>query len=82
MSKNIDWGIIHGEGTIECECDQCGTGYSYDFEDSYPDFKSCQEELRESGWISRKINGEWYDFCCEECYHKYIIEEMKNDITK
>lgn len=20
MSKEVEWGVIHGEGTIECEC--------------------------------------------------------------
>jgi len=66
MSKEIEWSTVHGEGDIICKCDHCVTEYNYGFEDG-PDFKSCQEELKEEGWVSRKINGEWKDFCCKEC---------------
>lgn len=79
MSKEVQWGLIHGEGNIECECDQCGRDYSYPFEDGDIDFKSCQDELRSQGWSSKKINGEWYDFCCEECYKKFMEKTKKNE---
>lgn len=72
MSKEVEWSDIHGEGTICCECDNCGETYDYDFEDSYPDFRDCQDELSCSGWVSRKVDGEWCDFCCKECYNEYI----------
>ena len=73
MSKEIEWGIIHGEGEIVCECDNCGEQELFPFEDGLFDFKEVQEELRDSyGWISRKINGEWKDFCSKNCFKEYI----------
>lgn len=72
MSKEVQWGLIHGEGDIVCECDACCETYAYPFEDGDIDYKACQAELKEQGWISRKIDGEWYDFCCEECYKSFL----------
>ena len=72
MSKEVYWGLIHGEGDIHCECDQCGEEHDYSFEDGDVDFRDCQEELKMMGWISRKIDGEWCDFCCKECLDKFI----------
>jgi hypothetical protein len=73
MSKGVEWGERHGEGSIVCECDQCGEQELIDFDDG-PDFRAAQEELKEMGWISRKIDGEWYDFCSEACYYDWIKE--------
>ena len=70
--KEIDWSFIYGEGTIECYCDECGDNYSYEFCDGDVDFRDCQETIKEYGWISRKIDNEWFDFCCDECFYKYI----------
>lgn len=77
MSKEVEWGVIHGEGAICCECDQCSDTYDYDFDDGYPDYRSCQDELKRLGWMSRKIGDEWYDFCCKECYQQYLIDNNK-----
>lgn len=71
MSKEVEWSEIHGEGEIVCECDKCGNTYNYEF-DCGPDFRACQEEIKSQGWLSRKINNEWHDFCCEECYKKFV----------
>ena len=31
------------------------------------------DELREKlGWITTKVDGEWYDFCCERCRNEFI----------
>lgn len=76
MSKDIEWGFIHGEGDIICECDQCGANEVYEFENG-PDFSGCQEYLKENGWVSRKIDGEWHDFCCQECLQKFLKEVGK-----
>lgn len=72
MSKEVEWGVIHGEGTIYCECDECGSTYEYEFEDGNVDYRECQAELKEEGWISRNIDGEWYDFCCLECFKNFM----------
>lgn len=73
MSKEVEWGYIHGEGDIVCECDQCGEGERIPF-DYGPDFRAAQEELKIYGWVSRKIDNEWYDFCSEQCYYDWIKE--------
>lgn len=72
--KELVWGLFHGVGTIECYCDLCSNSHDFEFEDGYPDFKECQEELKDMGWLSRKINDIWYDFCCEECFYQWIKE--------
>lgn len=72
--KEIDWSFIHGEGDIVCYCDydNCGNEHNYPFDDGYPNFKACQEELKDMGWLSKYIDGNWYDFCCEKCYYAWI----------
>ena len=67
MSKYTDWSAIHGEGEVVCECDNCGYEERIEFDNGYPDYKEVQEELRSMGWESRKIGGEWGDYCCSEC---------------
>ena len=49
------------------ECENCGEtigGGLYDFDES-------RELMQNEGWLSRKINGEWLNFCCEECLKEY-----------
>lgn len=70
--KDVSWGVIHGEGTIVCTCDQCGKREEFDFDDGYPNFKATQQELFGMGWKSGQINGEWHDFCCEAHRNQYI----------
>lgn len=70
--KEVSWSEIYGEGTIVSNCDQCSSCEEYEFEDGYPDYKSAQAELRDIGWTSTKVNGEWCDFCSEECRNQYI----------
>lgn len=72
--KEVVWGVFHGEGTIECCCDNdgCPSEFECEFYDGHPDFKECQDEMKLEGWLSRKIDDKWYDFCCEECYYQWI----------
>ena len=79
MSKYVDWGLIHGEGDIICNCDNCDCEEDYAFENG-PDFKNCQQYLRDLGWISRNVNEEWYDFCSEECFNEW--KEKRGLVTK
>lgn len=74
MSKEVEWGVIHGEGTINCLCDNCGAEEAVDFDDGYPDFRMAQAQIEELGWLSTKVHGEWKDFCCERCRNQYIKE--------
>ncbi len=71
MSKEIEWGEMHGCGDILCTCDGCGDEEAIPFEDG-PDFRSAQNELKAMGWRSTQIQGDWHDFCCEDCRNDYI----------
>lgn len=60
------------------ECDYCGEtvgGNPLDFHDSVTEKKA-------QGWLSRKVNGEWYDFCCADCYKQFLEGEEQEDGTK
>lgn len=62
MSKfDKEWGF---------ECDQCGQtvgGNPYDFDESL-------ELRKQEGWLNRKHDGEWYSFCCQECYDEWLAD--------
>lgn len=75
MSKEVEWGVIHGEGDIVCTCDHCEGEERIEFIEG-PDFRSAQAELKEMGWMSSKINGEWYDFCSMECRNAFVKENL------
>ena len=78
ISKDIVWGMIHGAGEILATCDWCECDeVAQEFEDSCYDFKEAQNYLRGCGWSSRKVNGEWYDFCCKECENEFISSTLK-----
>lgn len=76
MSKECQWSHIHGEGTIVCTCDQCGHTHEHDFDGGSPDYRGAQEAIKADGWISRKIEGQWHDYCSERCYYNWIKENM------
>lgn len=66
--KDIDrW-----NGIISCciECDYCR---EIDFVEE-TDWIDVIELLKANGWRFKKIDGEWRDFCCEECRDKYMAE--------
>ena len=78
MSKEIEWGLIHGEGDIVCSCDNCDTQEYFPFEDGCFDFKEVSQELRDYyGWTARKIGDEWYDFCCDSCFREFLSKKRK-----
>jgi len=45
-------------------CDNCGKVHDELFEE----FRDAVEAKKEIGWKSKKINGEWEDWCDECCY--------------
>lgn len=54
------------------ECDNCSHtigGGIYDFDESL-------EMRKAEGWISRKFDGEWYNFCSEECLNDWMRKFM------
>lgn len=65
--------------TIDVECDnpKCRVGtFTYEC-NGYPDFRECQKEIESYGWESHKIDGDWYDFCCHDCYVDFVTGESK-----
>ena len=60
------------------ECDYCSHtvgGGIYDFEESL--------ELRKNeGWINKKIDGEWFNFCSEDCYNQFVRACVKRPTPK
>ena len=76
MSKQVDWAF----GTISCECDKCGKTEEIEFDGS-PNFRACQHELKNLGWVSTEIDCEWKDFSSKKCEEKFKkdLEGIKND---
>jgi hypothetical protein len=54
--------------SCECTCDEC----DYETTVDSTDFKDINQELRDNGWIIKNIDGEWCEFCSEECYKEYL----------
>lgn len=56
----------------ECqvECDYCGKDTVIDS----TDYSEINQQLKHDGWLSRKIDNEWYEFCSTRCYEKFIKE--------
>ena len=38
------------------------------------DYSTINKELKENGWVIKKIGDDWYEFCCVECYRKFMEE--------
>ncbi len=51
-----------------CTCDNCGQEEV--MVSTY--FNEINRELRYYGWITRKIDGEWKNFCCHKCLKEYL----------
>lgn len=52
--------IIRGEKTFTPTCDICGE----ELEIAY-DYADAIENVKEAGWQSRFVDGEWMNFCLE-----------------
>ena len=35
------------------------------------DFEESKQLLRDKNWITRRFQGEWLNFCCEQCLKEY-----------
>lgn len=62
--------VVGSGGNVICKCDNCNQEKRVEF-NTYPNYKEVQQELRSMGWVSKKIDGEWKDFCCQECADEY-----------
>lgn len=64
MSKDSDY--TFGNMTVCCDAPNCTEEEIIEGFDNYPpSYSDANQELREMGWVSRKVNGEWLDFCSE-----------------
>lgn len=55
---------------IGFECDMC----THTVGGGIHDFYESLEMKKREGWINRKFDGEWFSFCSEECYEKFLRE--------
>lgn len=73
MSKQMIRTKPHDIPIIQYTCDHC---LCYDameaLNDTIFDIEGVMKELEQCGWISRYIDGQKYDFCCEDCYLEAI----------
>lgn len=61
------------EGDAVYSCDECGKeSQRFRFDSEVVSSKEHRAELCKRGWITTKVNGEWKDFCCEDCRNAYI----------
>lgn len=73
--KEVVWNPEFGTGgTIICKCDLCEKTVKYKFK-AKPSFKQTQEKLKSKGWLARKINDVWHDFCSEDCFEQFEDKE-------
>ena len=63
--------IIYSLEECECECDYCGRCETIESKD----YIEINAELKKLGWVARKINGQWYDFCLLDCFEKLMKEQ-------
>lgn len=80
MSRDLDFdGWWQGDAVYTCDCPGCTKSESFRFEsEDENDAKEHRRILRQDkGWNTTKINGKWYDFCCETCRNKAIRLKTK-----
>ena len=68
--KEVNYDLV---GTIvSCDCKKCKNISFYPF----TNFNKVNGRAKNNGWITRKVNGKWVDFCCEQCYDDYTRKYM------
>ena len=67
MAKYVDYDFEN----CDCECDECG----YDEIIDSTDYSDINKKLRNDGWIIKNINGDWKEFCSQDCYETYCKSE-------
>lgn len=75
MSRDLDFcGWWEGDVIYTCDCPGCTSSESFIFNDEEEAYSPEYGKIlrNRKGWIMTKVNGEWKDFCCEECRNKFI----------
>ena len=63
------------EGEVEITCDGCHKKHLVFHCDDEDDFKNYAREKaakQKEGWITTKVNGQFAEFCSEDCRNAYI----------
>lgn len=68
--------LLNPYNRVYCTCDYCGYRCAFEFE-GVLDTAALQEELKEDGWVQRKLKGNVVDFCKSTCCNCYIREFKK-----
>lgn len=71
MSKEHEFADEYNCGEIWSTCDECGAEEVYHFHEGL-DYKAAQEHIKEQGWSSRMVKGNWKDFCCDDCREQHL----------
>ena len=61
-----------------CCCDYC----NYDEMIESTNYATINKEIKSYGWVIKKIDDEWKEFCCDECHDNYMKERMKKHDTR
>lgn len=70
----IDKDYTFGTCTISCDREGCSSDIVNDGFDGYPDFMGAIDDARKEGWIIKRIDGDWYHFCSQECFEDSGVE--------
>lgn len=57
-------------GVVYCDANKCNKTLDVNSKQ----YSEINYEMKENGWLVRKIYENWYDFCSEECYYKTIYK--------
>lgn len=52
--------------TTTIQCDAC----SHYIDVETTKWAEASYEAKKAGWLNRKIKGDWYNLCCQECYDR------------
>lgn len=77
MSKYTDWALSTAKAKSYASATTATTRNALSLMKDTPIIRKPKKELRSMGWVSRKIDGEWYDFCCQECVNEYYQKSRK-----
>jgi len=52
-----------------CDASDCGNDvFEMSLDGDHADFADSKDEIDRQGWLTRNIGGQWFHFCCQECY--------------
>ena len=71
----IDKDYTFGTATVYCDCKGCPSERNIEgFDNHPPQFDEILAEMKDYGWVSKRLNGEWLHFCGAACCKNYLKE--------